>query len=323
MVYTSALGGQNRRAVDEGRSARVSSEGPQTEAGRREKSPETNVVRLPRDWLGPREELVPFGPRAQGLCGATEAEDPELARPLGSDAFWSEQSGELQDALQAPDADVARAGVSRGLASEDPAPSRRLGERASDAVWPVASMGSPRWSARGGRKRASVALLAFVAGVAAVAFVILGSTSQRTTPRTTITSASSSIGAGTAADRARERTRLVRRLQTARRGVLSRSAGAHADRLRAIRHAAPKPTVHGAAVARTGVQAAASAPAVSYGNPTAGAAPPVQSPASAALPTTSTPPSASSAAPDQSSSPVGTHPYGLGGTVGPGHSPNG
>ena len=30
----------------------------------RGKGPDDNVVRLPRDWLGPREELVPFGPSA-------------------------------------------------------------------------------------------------------------------------------------------------------------------------------------------------------------------------------------------------------------------
>lgn len=44
---------------------------------------EDNVVRLPRDWLGPREELIPFGPSA-------EAEDDGLATPPSTHDFWGE-----------------------------------------------------------------------------------------------------------------------------------------------------------------------------------------------------------------------------------------
>lgn len=52
----------------------------------------SNVVRLPRDWLGPREELIPFGPRA--------SESP--AAPSPSD-FWGEHSADMHHALQGPD----------------------------------------------------------------------------------------------------------------------------------------------------------------------------------------------------------------------------
>jgi hypothetical protein len=65
-----------------------------TESGEQEARPRTNVVRLPRDWLGPRDELVPFGPRAS-------SEDAEEPPPTAED-FWGERSASIHDALQAP-----------------------------------------------------------------------------------------------------------------------------------------------------------------------------------------------------------------------------
>jgi hypothetical protein len=77
------------------------SEGRQTEAGEREAPTRGKVVRLPRDWLGPRDELVPFGPRA----AVGKVADPPRGRagsaPSAAD-FWGEQSAEIQSALQAP-----------------------------------------------------------------------------------------------------------------------------------------------------------------------------------------------------------------------------
>ena len=46
---------------------------------------EDNVVRLPRDWLGPREDLIPFGPSAEA-----EAADAGLATPPSTHDFWGE-----------------------------------------------------------------------------------------------------------------------------------------------------------------------------------------------------------------------------------------
>ena len=69
-------------------------EGRHTESGEQEARPRTNVVRLPRDWLGPRDELVPFGPRAS-------SEDAEEPPPTAED-FWGERSASIHDALQAP-----------------------------------------------------------------------------------------------------------------------------------------------------------------------------------------------------------------------------
>jgi len=69
-------------------------EGRHSESGDQEGPPRPNVVRLPRDWLGPREDLVPFGPRAS----SEDAEEP----PPSADDFWGERSAAIHDALEAP-----------------------------------------------------------------------------------------------------------------------------------------------------------------------------------------------------------------------------
>ncbi len=84
-------------------------EGRQTEAGEREAHPRATVVRLPRDWLGPREELVPFGPRAdsQNAGEAVRSDEP----PPSAEDFWGERSAAIHDALQAPADDPAAVGA--------------------------------------------------------------------------------------------------------------------------------------------------------------------------------------------------------------------
>jgi hypothetical protein len=65
----------------------METEGPQTEQETKEGGPKSNVVRLPRDWLGPRDELVPFG------TGASDAGEPDLAEDKpGADAPKSRRS---------------------------------------------------------------------------------------------------------------------------------------------------------------------------------------------------------------------------------------
>ena len=78
----------------------MNSEGPQSEDGGSGIRRDDNVVRLPRDWLGPREDLVPFGPSAQN-----QPDRPPLDLPLTADAFWSESSASVHDALQASPSD--------------------------------------------------------------------------------------------------------------------------------------------------------------------------------------------------------------------------
>lgn len=59
-----------------------------------------NVVRLQRDWLGPREELVPMGSRA-GTADAPADTDTASLPPTAA-SFWDEDSGSLQAPMQAP-----------------------------------------------------------------------------------------------------------------------------------------------------------------------------------------------------------------------------
>lgn len=61
------------------------------------------MVRLPRDWLGPREELVPIGAAGGGPPRSDEpvAGAPTVWPPTAHD-FWGEDSAALHDAMQAP-----------------------------------------------------------------------------------------------------------------------------------------------------------------------------------------------------------------------------
>ena len=56
------------------------------------------VIRIPRDWFGPRDELVPFGPRAS-QAEAGRVERPEA--PLDPNSFWDESSNSIQDVVGA------------------------------------------------------------------------------------------------------------------------------------------------------------------------------------------------------------------------------
>lgn len=64
-------------------------EAKNTQQGRG-REPGDNVVRLPRDWLGPREELVPFGPPAEPEAepGADGAEPADSGVPPSAHDFW-------------------------------------------------------------------------------------------------------------------------------------------------------------------------------------------------------------------------------------------
>lgn len=69
-----------------------------------------NVVRIPRDWFGPRDQLVPFGPGvSDGESGS--AEPPRSPSPVQGGAavdpnsFWDEASSSIQDVVDAPHGD--------------------------------------------------------------------------------------------------------------------------------------------------------------------------------------------------------------------------
>jgi hypothetical protein len=115
-------------------------EGRQIEAG---SPPEQSdkVVRLPRDWLGPREDLVPFGPRASA---------PE-APPSAAD-FWGERSAAIHDALEAPAENTSDVPAD---ASADAVPPRRR-----------------RGLGRRGRQRAAAVAAVAVAGLVSVSLAV-------------------------------------------------------------------------------------------------------------------------------------------------------
>jgi hypothetical protein len=73
------------------------------EQGGQEPGTNNNVVPFPRDWLGPREELIPFG------SSAGYGVDHDAAAP-GAEAFWGGDSGPLDAVVPVPGPTTAVAG---------------------------------------------------------------------------------------------------------------------------------------------------------------------------------------------------------------------
>lgn len=133
----------------------MNTEDRQTGDGASGDRPAANVVRLPTDWLGPRDELVPIGAAARPV----EAYPLEAMPPTAED-FWSEQSASVHGAIQGP-------GPERDPgAGKRPAARRRRKARRG----PIARRGpmAQRWP---GRDRSF-----YVAGFAIVAAAALGVT---------------------------------------------------------------------------------------------------------------------------------------------------
>jgi hypothetical protein len=107
---------------------------------------EAKVVRL-RDWLGPEEDLVPIGPRADRARDSQDrpaAESESDSEPPGGSGFWGGDAS-LQTAIPAPAVQVEPAQVSRARA-------RVIGQ------W--------RWPTHGWRWLAGAAAVAALAAVA-------------------------------------------------------------------------------------------------------------------------------------------------------------
>ena len=108
-------------------------EGRQRE-GEQKAEPTGKVVRLPRDWLGPREELVPFGRHSASpesdLAGpalSSEAATLLVDSPPTAADFWGERSAAIHDAVTAPpEVPVVVANESGSRAAH---PARRRGRR--------------------------------------------------------------------------------------------------------------------------------------------------------------------------------------------------
>ena len=73
-------------------------EGRQIEA-RSATETSNKVVRLPRDWLGPPEELVPFGQSSPPPA------DPDVVGFAPND-FWGERAAAIHSAVQAPEVEA-------------------------------------------------------------------------------------------------------------------------------------------------------------------------------------------------------------------------
>jgi hypothetical protein len=102
----------------------VEREVPQTTEG--SKDAPQNVVPL-WDWIGPHDELVPFGRSGQEHEPEEPAEQASAATfaaeaPASASDFWGERAASVHDALQAPAEDWARAddGASVGSPTAHP-----------------------------------------------------------------------------------------------------------------------------------------------------------------------------------------------------------
>ena len=109
--------------TDDKRSANpVKTEGPQRGQGGDDARAESNVLQFPRDWIGPRDELVPFGAaagsEARGEAVSEPKRRPEPTLPPGPDDFWGEGSAAVQDALQAPRPVESVVGLSRDTSTK-------------------------------------------------------------------------------------------------------------------------------------------------------------------------------------------------------------
>jgi hypothetical protein len=125
-------------------------------------APANKVVRLPRDWLGPRDELVPFG---------AETPPPVADAPPSAADFWGERSADVHDALQGPPADSA--------ADDEPGRGAQRGPVRRDRIgWPRIRVGTMP------RRRAIAVAAAGTAVVFGVALAVLSSGSPHHPSRT-------------------------------------------------------------------------------------------------------------------------------------------
>jgi hypothetical protein len=220
----------------------VQSEGPHNDEGGTEAAENGKVVPFPRDWIGPREELIPFGPGAR----RAEADEPDApsraaststprqagsAFPPSPNDFWSEGAAAMHDALQVPDPVWA-----------EPQP--------SGSAWRTDAIGALRRPHRSGLAAAVVAgAFALVAAVAVLPR--LGGTQG---VRRTATTSTASRGTGSFLAGIRTRPIIEALRQVPRRFAAHRSA-------------LPKPRRHQAPVPATASSSAGTSVTADSYNP--------------------------------------------------------
>jgi hypothetical protein len=276
-----------------------------------------NVVRLPRDWLGPRDELVPMGSRARTAETLDDASVESL--PPTAASFWDEDSGSLQAAMQAP-ADPAggQCEPADALPSARRPRARRLYRGLARPRLPrslTRAAGFPR-----GRSTAAVAglLTASVVVILAVIGQTEGGTSNVPT-KTASSSESAPIVTATGVNRARlkAQTSVVTETRTEPRTHHGRRSRVHSHR------------AHSTAVRHHGTTRSAPRPTQTTSQPVVETPTPTVAPTTPTTPTPSPPSSGrtSSSPPasvDRSASSSSQHQpaFGPNGSLGPGSSPD-
>jgi hypothetical protein len=277
-------------------------QGSETTEGDGQTRTTENVVRLPRDWLGPREELVPIGSRADALDRLDG--DTTSRLPPAASSFWDEDSGSVQAAMQAP------AGEWQSPRPEPTAaPPKRHRRPRIHARWPETGPLSTRG-------RASLALGVIATCVIAALAVIgltesSGSPPARRSPARQ-TSSATPIARGEHRAGSQALTPKVTQVRTERRS----------------RHTAPvphrpKPTRHRRHISRTSSSTSATSEPAQTSAPVS-TPPPATTPTATTLaPTTPAASNSGASTTAKSTSSGGRQPaFGPTGSLGPGSSPD-
>jgi hypothetical protein len=124
-------------------------DGPNSSGGH-EDDATANVVHFPRDWFGPHEELVPFGPGAEegarDDAGTPTPLEPVTPPPVRADDFWGEDSASIHNAMQAPvtpDPFAKPEPVAAPDPVAEPEPVAVAGERSPSRAWRPSVGGLP------------------------------------------------------------------------------------------------------------------------------------------------------------------------------------
>lgn len=154
----------------------------QTDEGGERSLEGDNVVRLPRDWLGPREELIPFGPAAYAAEDGGHAESG--TSPTAHD-FWG--------------------GEGLGSAHEAPLPGLDQGAMTGRAGrFPRAGARGRRFARAGARSRVRAQLVAIsvlgLAVTAVLATLVLRDAVQRAPERSLVAAQTEGVAARSGLD---------------------------------------------------------------------------------------------------------------------------
>ena len=289
------------------------------------------MVRLPVDWIGPREELVPVGPP-----GHIRAEDqePDEVLPRTAAAFWTEDAAALHDALQGPATDPGdppaasvQATAHRPGASRTGPADATLGRRRAVHIGAVAGLLRRRGQHRPGARWALLGLPLVALGVLA----LIGSAESPTM--------SSPVRAGSAdpaeavalvSGRVPDTPQRVAAARAIVRGNVSRARMEEERRItgraHSGRHLIKRSTDRPPSVKRSHLAAAHHSaeplpgPHATASPPTAASAPTGASPETSTVPPASAGPASSTAG--QTATSARQPAFGENGSLAPGHSPD-